>query len=81
MSCVIQITSADNGGPFTCGRATPRLSLDSFLLAGDTRAQSWITTLLKDKLPAHSYGRALLVPGATPPRPVVSRGTLCLYLF
>ncbi len=50
-------------------------SLDSFLLAGDIRAQSWITTLLKDKLPAHSYGRALLVPGATPPLPVVSRGT------
>jgi assimilatory nitrate reductase catalytic subunit len=49
-------------------------SLDGFLLAGDTRAQSWITTLLKDALPAHSYGRALLVPGATPPMPVVSRG-------
>ena len=50
-------------------------SLDGFLLAGDTRAQSWISTLLKDKLPAHPYGRALLVPGATPPLPVVSRGT------
>ncbi|MDD2882080.1 MAG: molybdopterin-dependent oxidoreductase [Rhodoferax sp.] len=49
-------------------------SLDGFLLAGDTSAQSWITTLLKEALPAHSYGRALLVPGATPPVPVVSRG-------
>jgi assimilatory nitrate reductase catalytic subunit len=25
-------------------------------------------------LPAHSYGRALLIPGAVPPVPVVSRG-------
>lgn len=44
------------------------------MLAGDTSAQSWITTLLKESLPAHSYGRALLIPGATPPVPVVSRG-------
>jgi assimilatory nitrate reductase catalytic subunit len=49
-------------------------SLDGFLLAGDTSAQGWITTLLKDALPAHPYGRALLVPGATPPIPVVSKG-------
>jgi assimilatory nitrate reductase catalytic subunit len=49
-------------------------SLDGFLLAGDTSAQGWITTLLKEALPAHAYGRALLVPGATPPMPVVSRG-------
>jgi assimilatory nitrate reductase catalytic subunit len=49
-------------------------SLEGFLLAGDTSAQGWITTLLKDALPAHSYGRALLVPGATPPIPVASKG-------
>ena len=49
-------------------------SLDGFLLAGDTSAQGWITTLLKDALPAHPYGRALLVPGATPPIAVVSKG-------
>ncbi|MDD2844972.1 MAG: molybdopterin-dependent oxidoreductase [Rhodoferax sp.] len=48
--------------------------LEGFMLAGDTSAQSWITTLLKESLPAHSYGRALLIPGATPPVPVVSRG-------
>jgi assimilatory nitrate reductase catalytic subunit len=48
--------------------------LEGFLLAGDTSAQSWITTLLKEALPAHPYGRALLIPGATPPVPVVSRG-------
>ncbi|WP_296491354.1 nitrate reductase [Rhodoferax sp.] len=48
--------------------------LESFLLAGDISAQSWISTLLKESLPAHSYGRALLIPGATPPVSVVSRG-------
>ena len=48
--------------------------LAGFMLAGDTSAQSWITTLLKESLPAHAYGRALLIPGATPPVPVVSRG-------
>jgi assimilatory nitrate reductase catalytic subunit len=54
------------------------VTLEGFLLAGDTRAQAWITTLLQDELPAHSYGRALLVPGAQPPIPVVSRGqTVC----
>jgi len=49
-------------------------SLDAFLLAGDTRAQQWMSPLLKDHLPAETYGRALLMPGAMPPMPVVSRG-------
>jgi assimilatory nitrate reductase catalytic subunit len=48
--------------------------LDAVLLAGDVSAQGWIITLLKESLPAHSYGRALLIPGAVPPVPVVSRG-------
>ncbi|WP_296696041.1 nitrate reductase [Rhodoferax sp.] len=52
--------------------------LEGFMLAGDTSAQSWIKTLLQDELPAHTYGRALLVPGAKPPVAVVSRGkTVC----
>jgi assimilatory nitrate reductase catalytic subunit len=50
------------------------VTLEGFMLGGDTRAQNWIKTLLQDELPAHSYGRALLVPGATPPIAVVSRG-------
>jgi assimilatory nitrate reductase catalytic subunit len=50
-------------------------TLTGFLLAGDTRAERWIKTLLQEELPAHAYGRALLVPGATPPVAVVSRGT------
>jgi len=49
-------------------------TLEGFMLAGDTRAQSWISTLLQDQLPAQSYGRALLLPGAEPPVQVVSRG-------
>ncbi|MBB1093458.1 molybdopterin-dependent oxidoreductase [Rhodopseudomonas palustris] len=48
--------------------------LDGFMLAGDTRAQAWISTLLKDSLPAQQFGQALLAPGATPPVPVVSNG-------
>ena len=41
--------------------------LDGFLLAGDTRAEAWIKTLLQDSLPAQSYGRLLLVPGSKAP--------------
>nr|WP_315479876.1 molybdopterin-dependent oxidoreductase [uncultured Rhodoferax sp.] len=59
-------------------RGTANATLEGFLLAGDTRAQSWMTTLLQDEQPAQSYGRALLAPGATPPVPVQSRGkTVC----
>jgi assimilatory nitrate reductase catalytic subunit len=49
-------------------------TLAGFMLAGDTRAQRWIKTLLLEELPAGAYGRALLLPGATPPTAVVSRG-------
>jgi assimilatory nitrate reductase catalytic subunit len=48
--------------------------LEAFLLAGDTSAQTWMKTLLQDELPAQSYGRALLAPGAKPPAAVASRG-------
>ena len=52
--------------------------LQGFLLAGDTSAEAWIKTLLLDQLPAQSYGRLLLVPGAKPPMAVQSRGnTVC----
>ena len=43
-------------------------------LAGDTSAQAWIKTLLQDELPAQTYGRLLLLPGAKPPVAVQSRG-------
>jgi assimilatory nitrate reductase catalytic subunit len=48
--------------------------LEGFLLAGDTSAQAWITTLLKEELPAQAYGRLLLVPGPKAPASVQSRG-------
>jgi assimilatory nitrate reductase catalytic subunit len=49
------------------------VTLDAFLLAGDTSAESWIKTLLQDELPAGSYGRLLLMPGAAAPIAVVAR--------
>jgi len=62
-------------------RRTIRLSrtheeaeLTGFVLAGDTSAQAWITTLLRDELPAQAYGRLLLLPGAKPPVAIHSRG-------
>ena len=48
--------------------------LHAVLLAGDTRARHWIAPLLQERLPAHSYTRALMVPGATPPVAVPRRG-------
>ncbi len=45
--------------------------LEGFLLAGDTRAEAWIKTLLQERLPAQSYGRLLLVPGSKAPADVV----------
>ncbi len=48
--------------------------LRGVLLAGDTRAEAWIKTLLQDELPAQDYGRALLAGSATPPVAVASRG-------
>jgi assimilatory nitrate reductase catalytic subunit len=55
-------------------RNAVQAELTGFLLAGDTRAQSWIKTLLQDELPAQTYGRQLLAPGAQAPLAVASRG-------
>jgi len=48
--------------------------LEAFVLAGDTTSQAWVTTLLQDELPAQSYGRLLLSPGAKAPVAVQARG-------
>ena len=48
--------------------------LRGVLLAGDTRAESWIRTLVKDELPAQAYGRRLLAASATPPVAITERG-------
>jgi assimilatory nitrate reductase catalytic subunit len=55
--------------------------LDGFLLAGDTRAQAWISGLLQDELPSQVYGRALLLPVSKPPLPVTSLGKVVCTCF
>ncbi|OIQ70879.1 nitrate reductase [mine drainage metagenome] len=55
-------------------RDSGQTRLEGFMLAGDTSAQAWITTLLKESLPAQQFGQALLAAGATPPVPVVTKG-------
>jgi assimilatory nitrate reductase catalytic subunit len=50
--------------------------LTGFLLAGDTSAEAWIKTVLAGELPAQTYGRLLLSPGAKAPVAVESRGKL-----
>ncbi|ABE45193.1 assimilatory nitrate reductase (NADH) alpha subunit apoprotein [Polaromonas sp. JS666] len=57
-------------------RKGDQAELAGFVLAGDTSAQAWIKTLLQDELPAQTYGRLLLLPGAKPPVTVQSRGKL-----
>jgi assimilatory nitrate reductase catalytic subunit len=49
------------------GRIGDATLLVAFLLAGDTSAESWIKTLLQDRLPAGEYGRRLLMPGSAAP--------------
>ncbi|MBT2299330.1 molybdopterin-dependent oxidoreductase [Variovorax paradoxus] len=55
--------------------------LEGFLLAGDTRAEAWIKTLLQDQLPAQAYGRQLLKPGAAAPAGVAARGKVICSCF
>jgi assimilatory nitrate reductase catalytic subunit len=50
--------------------------LTGFLLAGDTSAEAWIKTVLEGELPAQTYGRLLLSPGAKAPVAVQARGKL-----
>ena len=47
--------------------------LQAFLLAGDTRAESWIAPLLQQQLPAQAFGRQMLLPGAVAPGAVPQR--------
>ncbi len=57
-------------------RIADRAELTGFLLAGDTSAEAWIKTVLEGELPAQSYGRLLLSPGAKAPVAVEARGKL-----
>ncbi|MEZ5639822.1 MAG: molybdopterin-dependent oxidoreductase [Burkholderiaceae bacterium] len=49
------------------------LRLEAFLLAGDTRAQSWIQTVLQDQRDARAFGRQLLAPVARAPAAIAAR--------
>ncbi|MEO6973794.1 MAG: molybdopterin-dependent oxidoreductase [Rhodoferax sp.] len=55
-------------------RVGDHAELTGFMLAGDTSAECWIKPLLQDQLPAQTYGRLLLVPGAKAPVAVRARG-------
>ncbi|WP_342619183.1 molybdopterin-dependent oxidoreductase [Rhodoferax sp. GW822-FHT02A01] len=55
--------------------------LDGFLLSGDTRAQEWISGLLRDEQATQAYGRALLLPVSKPPVPVVTLGKVVCTCF
>ena len=57
-------------------RVAEHAELTGFLLAGDTSAEAWIKTVLEDELPAQTYGRLLLSPGAKAPVAVEARGKL-----
>ncbi len=48
--------------------------LTGFLLAGDTRAGSWLRALLQDAQPVQAYGALLLQPGAQPHAAAPARG-------
>lgn len=59
-------------------RTDGNAGLEAFLLGGDTSAEAWISTLLREEIPAQTYGRLLLSPGARAPVAVQSRGqTVC----
>jgi assimilatory nitrate reductase catalytic subunit len=47
--------------------------LEGFVLAGDTRAEVWITPLLEDERPAGAYGRLILMPGAKAPIAIATK--------
>lgn len=48
-------------------RQGEQTTLRAVLLAGDTRAEGWIRSLLQQELPAQSYGRLILLAGAQAP--------------
>ncbi|RYF81532.1 MAG: nitrate reductase [Comamonadaceae bacterium] len=55
--------------------------VQAVLLAGDTRAQHWLRTLLQDQLPAQSLGRQLLAATAAAPKGVAARGKVVCSCF
>jgi assimilatory nitrate reductase catalytic subunit len=48
--------------------------LQAWILAGDTRAEGWLTQLLHTSQPVRSLGRRLLMTGLQAPVPLASEG-------
>ena len=55
--------------------------VQAVLLAGDTRSQSWLRTLVQDQLPAQHLGRQLLAATASAPKGVAARGKVVCNCF
>ncbi|KQP22168.1 nitrate reductase [Pseudorhodoferax sp. Leaf267] len=55
--------------------------VEGVLLAGDTRAESWIKSLLQDQLPAQAFGRQLLSFQPLAPSGITARGKLICSCF
>jgi assimilatory nitrate reductase catalytic subunit len=49
------------------GGSGPDSRIEALLLAGDSRSEAWLKTLLQQELPAQQYGRLLLRPDAQAP--------------
>ena len=57
------------------------VTLQGFLLGGDTSAEAWVTELLRSGQPAQTYGRLVLAPGVNPPQALVPRGAAVCSCF
>jgi len=57
----IRRTAADTSATDRDAHSHSQSSLDGFMLAGDTRAEGWISELLINAHPVQRYGRALLM--------------------
>lgn len=55
--------------------------VQAVLLAGDTRAQAWMRTLVQEQLPAQALGRQLLAATEQPPRGVAGQGKVVCSCF
>jgi assimilatory nitrate reductase catalytic subunit len=55
-------------------REGKELRIEGLLLAGDTRAESWLKALLLQELDAQAYGRLLLSPSAKAPGALQQKG-------
>jgi assimilatory nitrate reductase catalytic subunit len=55
---------------------TRDITLQAFIIAGNTSAEKWLKALLQDKSSTKEYGRRLLMTGSTPPVSFSYSGTI-----